>query len=114
MIRTAFRDGLNSIQNFSSDDILSALGLERRRDRITGVMLPSVALFAAGALVGAAAAVLLTPKTGSALRRELTDGARELGQKLGTTANQATQAVSELIGTGNKGNANHSTTTSAT
>lgn len=112
MIRTAFRDGMNSLQNFSSDDILAAIGLERRRDPFTGVMLPSVALFAAGALVGAAAAVLLTPKTGPALRRELTDGAREWGQKIGTTANQASQAVSEFMGSRN--NAGHASSSSAT
>jgi YtxH-like protein len=107
MIRTAFRDGMNSLQNFSSDDILSALGLEKRRDPIIGVMLPSVALFAAGALVGAAAAVLLTPKTGPALRRELTEGARDLSQKLGSTATQATQAVQEFVGGSTRNSSSH-------
>jgi len=98
MIRTAFRDGLNSLQNFSSDDILAAMGLERRRAPLTGVVIPSVALFTAGALVGAAAAVLLTPKTGPVLRRELSEGARDLSQKIGNSATQATQAVQEYLG----------------
>jgi hypothetical protein len=98
MFRTAVKDGLHSLQNFGTDDILAGLGLARRRDPFTEVIVPSIALFTAGALVGAAAALLLTPKTGPVLRRELTEGARDLTQKLGTTANQATHAVQEYIG----------------
>ena len=98
MFRTAVRDGLTSLQNFGTDDVLAALGLARRRDPFTEVVVPSIALFTAGALVGAAAAMLLTPKTGPALRRELTEGARDLTQKLGTTATQASNAVQEYIG----------------
>jgi hypothetical protein len=98
MFRTAVRDGLSSLQNFGTEDVLAALGLQRRRDPITQVVLPSVALFAAGAMVGAAAAMLLTPKSGAVLRRELTEGARDLSQKLGTSATQAGHAVQEYIG----------------
>jgi gas vesicle protein len=61
---------------------------------VTDVLLPSVALFTAGAVVGAAAAVLLSPKSGAALRRDLTDGARDLSQRLGATA----QTVQEYVG----------------
>ena len=107
MIRTAMRDGLQSLQSFSGDDILAALGLEKRRTNVD-VLLPSVALFAAGAIVGAAAAVLLTPKTGPAMRRELTDGARDLSQRLGSTA----QAVQEYVG-GSRGGSNTTHTSSA-
>jgi hypothetical protein len=86
------RDGLNSLQNLSADDILGALGLQQRR-AISDAIVPSVALFAAGALVGAAAAVLLTPKTGQQLRRELTEGARDLSQKITSTAQEYTGAA---------------------
>ena len=103
MIRTAVRDGISSLQNFGTDDVLAALGLAKRRDPLTEVVLPSVALFAAGALVGAAAAILLTPKSGPMMRRELTEGARELTQKLGNSASQATHAVQEYVG-GNRSN----------
>jgi hypothetical protein len=79
MIRTAMRDGLQSLQSFSGDDILAALGLEKRRTSIMPpAVVPSLAIFAAGAMVGAAAAVLLTPKTGPEMRRELSDGAKRL------------------------------------
>ena len=99
MFRTYMRDGLQSLQNISGDDILAALGLEKRRNAVTDVLLPSVALFTAGAVVGAAAAVLLSPKSGATLRRELSDGARDLTQRLGSTA----QAVQEYVaGNGNR------------
>lgn len=81
MIRTAMKDGLQSIQSLSGDDILAALGLEKRRS-MAATVVPPLAVFTAGALVGAAAAVLLTPKSGPQLRRELSDGARDLSQRI--------------------------------
>jgi hypothetical protein len=104
MFGIAMKDGLSSLQNLSSDDILSVLGLEKRRAPITGVVLPSLALFAAGAVVGAAAAVLLAPKSGEALRRDLTAGAKDLTNKLQATA----QSVQDYVGT----TRNHVNTTS--
>jgi len=100
------RDGVQSLRNLSADDLLSVLGLEKRRSAIADIVVPSVAIFAAGAIVGAAAAVLLTPKTGPALRRDLTDGAKELTQKLGASA----QTVQDYVGL----NRNHSSAASAT
>ena len=102
--RSAMRDGLSSLQNLSGDDILEAIGLERRRT-ISDAVIPSLALFAAGALVGAAAAVLLTPKTGQQLRRELTDGARDLSQKISTSAQEYTGAARSAQA--NASNASH-------
>ncbi|MEY4580573.1 MAG: YtxH-like protein [Pseudomonadota bacterium] len=93
IIGSAVRDGLHSLQNLTSDDILAALGVEKRRSPVTGIILPSVALFIAGAAVGAAAAVLLSPKSGEALRRDLSNGARDIGNRLGATA----QAVQEYV-----------------
>jgi len=103
------RDSLQSLQNFSSDDILAALGLQKRRNSFD-VLLPSVALFTAGAVVGAAAAVLLSPKSGAVLRRELSDGARDLSQRLGTTA----QAVQEYVGGNRNSSSAHSNAAGAT
>jgi len=105
MLRFAMRDGLSSLQNLSGDDILAAIGLERRRT-VSDALVPSLALFTAGALVGAAAAVLLTPKTGQQLRRELTDGARDLSQKISTTAQEYTSAVRPSVSS-QQGNASH-------
>ncbi|MET0387009.1 MAG: YtxH domain-containing protein [Polyangiales bacterium] len=101
---TVFRDGVNSLRNLGADDLLEVLGLQKRRTAID-VVLPSVALFAAGAVVGAAAAVLLAPKTGAQVRAQLSEGARDLSQRIGTTA----QAVQDYVGV----NRNHATTSNA-
>jgi hypothetical protein len=106
---TVFRDGVNSLRTLSADDLLATLGLEKRRNTVD-IIVPSVALFAAGALVGAAAAVLFAPKPGAQLRRELTDGARDLTTKLGSTVSNTTQAVQDYVGI----NRNHGTAASAT
>ena len=90
MIRTAMKDGLQSIRGFSGDDILAALGLEKRRSGMSTTVVPSLAIFTAGALVGAAAAVLLTPKTGPQLRRELSDGAKDLSTRLSASTQEYT------------------------
>jgi len=88
MFQSAVKNGL---QNLSTDNILEALGLQRSRSTFPDVVLPSLAIFAAGAIVGAASAVLLTTKTGPTLRRELIEGARDLSQRIGTTANSVVQ-----------------------
>ena len=77
MFQTAMRDRLQSLQKISADDVLAAFGLQKRTSAFDGLA-PSLALFAAGAVVGAAAAVLLTPKAGPAMRKELSRGAKDL------------------------------------
>jgi hypothetical protein len=99
MFQSAMKDGLQSLQNLSADDFLATLGLQRRRSGMgfDETLVPSIALFAAGALVGAAAAMLLAPKSGPALRRELTASAKDLGQRIGTTASSVVQDVREAL-----------------
>ncbi len=58
------------VRRFDLDDLLGAIGLERRShwsDRI----LPSLALVAVSAAVGAGAALLLAPSSGADLRRRI-------------------------------------------
>lgn len=97
MFQSAMKDRLQSLQNISADDMLAALGLQRRRSGLEATLMPSLALFAAGALVGAATAMLLAPKTGSALRKELSAGARDLGQRLGSTASSVVQDMKDAL-----------------
>jgi len=53
------------------------------------------ALFVGGALVGAAAALLLTPKTGEEVRKELADLADEVKKNAQEYCEQAKQHLSE-------------------
>lgn len=75
----------NKPRNFlhtTSDRMLGTVGLARRRDPLWDVWLPSLSLFAAGAVIGASAAVLLTPKPGPDMRRDLSEGAKDVTRKL--------------------------------
>ena len=68
---------LESLKNLSREDILGALGLETKRS--TGSALAgSMAVFGVGLLVGAAAALLMAPKTGVDLREDVTSRIRNL------------------------------------
>jgi hypothetical protein len=104
MFQSSLKDGLQSLQSIRSDDILAALGLQRRPSNFTETFGPAVAIFAAGAVVGAAAALLLAPKPGPQLRKELSDGARDLGHRIGATASSVVQDVRDAlpIGDGDK------------
>lgn len=97
MFQTAVKDRLSSLQNLSADDVLGVLGLARKRTPFEDALVPSLAIFAAGAFVGAAAALLLAPKAGPQLRRELTEGARDLSQRLTSSATNMVEGVREAL-----------------
>lgn len=66
----------SDISSLKKDDILAALGLEKRSS-MTSDVLATVGIFGLGLLVGAAGALLLAPKSGQDLREDL-------GQRLRT------------------------------
>ena len=70
----------------STDDVLGALGLQKRIAALAPAAISPVSMFVAGAVVGAAAALLLSPKSGEAMRHDLTSGAKDLGQRIGEKA----------------------------
>ena len=65
--RSAFDKVNDEVRNFSPEDILTALGLEKRRNSAEK-MLPMIGIFGAGLLVGAGVALLLSPKSGREVR----------------------------------------------
>jgi hypothetical protein len=82
-----------AMRDFSTDDILSALGLERRRTAYD-VALPTTLAFVAGAAAGAGIALLLAPKTGREMRQEISTRAGELRQDLSNRAAEFTRSLS--------------------
>lgn len=79
----------NDMRNSTGDDILRSLGLERRRTALSLVM-PTVAAASAGILLGVGIGMLLAPKPGHQMRRDVgrrlserrglgTSGRREVG-----------------------------------
>ena len=72
----------------STDEIIRALGLHARRS--TGSeMVPSLALFGAGVLVGAGLALLFAPSSGRELREELSERAAELKDRAASVVESA-------------------------
>lgn len=56
-----------NLPDIDKDDLLDMVGLETRGDR----MLPSLALFGAGVLLGVGLGMMLAPKPGRELREDL-------------------------------------------
>ena len=71
----------------STEDLIRALGLQTRRSN--GDVVPSVALFGAGLLVGAGLALLFAPSSGRELREELGERAAELRDRATGAAESA-------------------------
>ncbi len=69
----------------STEEIIRALGLQTRRSHASDVV-PSVALFGAGLLVGAGLALLFAPTSGRELREELGERAADLRDRATATA----------------------------
>lgn len=63
------------------EDILNSIGLQSIPDRSDNV-LPAVAIFGAGILVGAGLGLLFAPKPGRELRDDLRRNAGDLGENL--------------------------------
>jgi hypothetical protein len=64
-----------TVSNIEFEDVLGTLGLSRRRSHF----LENLGLVAAGAIVGAGAAILFAPSTGQETRRRLGSEATKLG-----------------------------------
>lgn len=79
----------------SADELLRSVGLPQRRSAASDVV-PSVALFGAGLLVGAGLALLFAPTTGRELREEL-------GEKAAELRDRATQVMESASEPGNGG-----------
>lgn len=71
----------------SSEEIIRALGLQSRSAHHD--VMPSVALFGAGILVGAGLALLFAPTAGRELREEISAKATDLADRVTSTAEQA-------------------------
>jgi hypothetical protein len=70
---------LSDLSDLSKEDILSALGLAKKRSPAEGLW-GGLGIFAGGLLVGAAAALLLAPKSGQELREDVSERLRKARQ----------------------------------
>lgn len=86
----------NPMSHLSSAALLDALGLQPKSSAASRALTYG-ALLLAGAAVGAAAALLLAPKSGRALRSDLREGATELGGQVNHAATHALQAAKSMV-----------------
>lgn len=92
MLQDMLKDKMSSVRSGSAEEILAMLGLERRRSSIE-MLVSAGALVAGGMIVGAGLGLLLAPKPGRALRRQLKDKASDLVERIGDKAEEATHEL---------------------
>jgi hypothetical protein len=71
---------IRDLTDMSKDDILSALGLQSKQSATSWAM-GTLGLFSMGLLVGASIALILAPKPGVELRREIGDRIKQVREK---------------------------------
>ncbi len=83
---------LKSLREMDKDDLLRMIGLQSKRTPVDWI-LPTIAIFGVGILVGAGVGLLLAPKPGRELREDLRNrlqGAQEeLAEKFSENASGA-------------------------
>ena len=81
-------DTMKELKNLDKNDILGALGLQAKSSPIDTV-LPALGVFGAGLLIGTALGMLVAPKTGRALRKQI-------GRRANDVYDRASEAVDEI------------------
>jgi len=84
----ATRQAINAARDLHANDILGAIGLERRRSAFE-VALPALGMFLGGAALGAGVALLVAPMSGKELRSEI-------GKRASDVKERASRGVEEL------------------
>ena len=95
MIQETVKDRLHAARGLGTNDVLAALGLERRRTPID-MMIPAAGLFFAGLLVGAGVAILVAPKSGRETRAELKTIARDVRDQVTGVVREGADTVRQL------------------
>ncbi len=82
------------LKNFDMDNALGYVGLERRSSAM-----PTIALVALSAAVGAGAALMLAPTSGAELRSRLNDRLQDAKTKLQHMSGNESRQFSDVAGT---------------
>ena len=72
---------IRDLTDMDKDDILGALGLQTKSST-TSWVLGTLGLFGLGMVIGAGVALMLAPKPGSELRRDLEDRLRNVRERV--------------------------------
>lgn len=93
---------MNFKDRFDRDEIIHRLGLDRQVNTMD-VILPSLAIFGAGVLVGAGLGLLLAPKSGRELRSDITEGVNTLSDRTQHLVQDATRRARARLTHGEEG-----------
>jgi hypothetical protein len=83
---------LNDIRNFSKEDVLASLGLQTRPTAL-GSVAGALGLLGLGLIVGAGAALMIAPRPGKQLRKELGDRLNGTARRLADSAREGLGSV---------------------
>jgi gas vesicle protein len=78
---------IRDLTDMDKDDILGALGLQTKSST-TSWVLGTLGLFGLGMVIGAGVALMLAPKPGSELRRDLEDRLRSVRERVASNSAQ--------------------------
>ncbi len=98
-VKNAIEQLSSTAREYSADDVLGLIGLERRR-YATDMILPALGLFGLGLAVGASLGLTLAPRSGRQFRAQLGQKASDLREKITSTATQIAGEKAESIGAG--------------
>lgn len=90
---------IDNLKNLDKDDFLNMLGLETKRNPID-YLVPALALFGVGVIVGTGVGLLVAPRPGRELRGDIAQRlqqAPEAMSRLPQRANEAMHRVSDQI-----------------
>jgi YtxH-like protein len=102
MLDEFVRSRTRALRDFSSDDILDALGLARKQTPFDAAI-PTALAFVAGAAAGAGLALLLAPKSGREMRADISNKASEMTNRLTSTASEIASDVRNALPIGGDG-----------
>src|SRR5436190_17170446 len=95
----SYLDNLSTLRNnLTPDYVMDALGIRRREPEMTDLIVPVLAAFGVGCAIGAAAGLLLAPKSGEDLRDDLADRGRKLADQAKDVANNARARLGQADG----------------
>jgi len=89
------QQAIKAARSFEANDLLGVIGLQRRRSAAQAI-LPAIGLISLGAVVGAGAALLIAPSTGSELRQRLSERLDKLTDKINEMQNHQPSASNAI------------------
>ena len=88
---------INQIKNLDRNDFLNMLGVETRRPTMDYVV-PALAVFGFGVVVGAGVGLLVAPRPGRELREDLSRSLHRAPDAIAQLPQRATDAIHRVAG----------------